>query len=146
MTTCRLRRLMTRRKYDGAPDYPAAPVCRIRGARNGGLTMSKSQMIARRLTKIARFGDYLAKKQGGWFCHYCHAKLVLSRDKDKPVRHSHRAGELPSLATIDHKLPLSKGGAEDDIKNMVLCCEDCNQDKGDMDYLDYWRLTEDKRT
>jgi 5-methylcytosine-specific restriction endonuclease McrA len=33
-------------------------------------------------------------------------------------------------ATIDHVIPLSKGG-KDSKKNRVLACYECNQEKGD---------------
>ncbi len=44
-------------------------------------------------------------------------------------------------ATVDHYIPLSKGGTNRDI-NMVMLCEDCNKKKGSMiihpeDYLKY---------
>jgi len=34
------------------------------------------------------------------------------------------------LMTVDHILPLSKGGARNDIKNMQPMCEECNTNKG----------------
>lgn len=44
-------------------------------------------------------------------------------------------------ATIEHFIPLSKGGTNRDI-NLVMLCEDCNKNKGDLiyqpeDYLEY---------
>jgi 5-methylcytosine-specific restriction endonuclease McrA len=37
--------------------------------------------------------------------------------------------------TIDHVIPQSKGGA-DFTKNVVCCCQDCNQSKGH----EHWKL------
>ena len=48
-------------------------------------------------------------------CHYCQAKLILR------------------MATLDHKIPQSKGG-ETSIENCVCACLDCNQLKADSDY------------
>lgn len=92
---------------------------------------------------IARFGTYLAKRDGGWVCHYCHTPLIAHKDKRKPVKHIHRKIQ-PQPATIDHKTALVNGGL-DEPENMVLCCEDCNKDKGTTDYKTYWRSTAHKR-
>lgn len=48
-----------------------------------------------------------------------------------------KSGKLPKkkrkllLATIDHRMPLSKGG-DNNITNLVLACYECNQKKGNM--------------
>jgi 5-methylcytosine-specific restriction endonuclease McrA len=38
---------------------------------------------------------------------------------------------LPREMTIDHKIPLSRGGS-DSIENMEIACEPCNREKGCM--------------
>ena len=43
-------------------------------------------------------------------------------------------GETEEL-TLDHVIPLSKGGL-DYMKNVVCCCKKCNQSKGH----DHWKL------
>lgn len=48
----------------------------------------------------------------GWKCYYCHKRLLL-RD-----------------ATRDHKIPKSKGGGGG-YKNLVPCCQKCNEEKAD---------------
>ena len=58
----------------------------------------------------------LIRKYGGR-CVLCGEQVVLQE------------GCLNS-ATIDHVIPLSKGGA-DTINNMQLACAKCNHDKGD---------------
>lgn len=46
-------------------------------------------------------------------CHYCEKELTFK------------------TATLDHVIPLSRGGY-DRLKNVVLCCSDCNQKKADL--------------
>ena len=50
-------------------------------------------------------------------CCYCHKELELSD------------------ATIEHKIPLSKGG-NNKIENLSLACKECNQAKGDSIKID----------
>ena len=60
--------------------------------------------------------DYAAKEQikkrDKYTCHYCECKNKL-------------------LLTIDHKIPLSRGG-NSSTSNMVCCCMVCNKLKGNM--------------
>ena len=56
---------------------------------------------------------YLLFKCDGNRCVYCNVTL------------SHKT------ATIDHIVPVSKGGSRGSILNKVLCCEECNQAKAD---------------
>jgi 5-methylcytosine-specific restriction endonuclease McrA len=62
------------------------------------------------------------KRQKG-LCYYCYAPMTL---KKEPL-----GSTMPSnLATIDHRIPKSKGGKW--VKsNLVLCCYECNTRKGD---------------
>ena len=39
-------------------------------------------------------------------------------------------------ATKDHVMPKSRGGSNDE-SNIVLCCADCNQEKGALDDKEY---------
>lgn len=41
-------------------------------------------------------------------------------------------------ATIDHKIPLSKGGLASHIDNTQLTCKKCNGEKGSMTHQDYY--------
>lgn len=54
------------------------------------------------------------------YCYYCNKYLAFR----------------PRSATIDHKIPLSKGGTND-ADNTVLACETCNRDKADMTETEY---------
>lgn len=51
----------------------------------------------------------------GLVCHYCAAAVK------------------PSSFTVDHIVPVSKGGT-DDLSNLVACCRPCNSKKGVKDY------------
>lgn len=58
--------------------------------------------------------DFLAHRDGGYKCRYCKKPLnPHGTDED---------------TTIDHFVPLSKGGT-DHWNNLVLCCHSCNQAK-----------------
>ena len=57
----------------------------------------------------------LAKQKGK--CFYCDCRTYRQEQKLLPV------------ATVDHVIPLSKGGTHS-IKNLVVACSDCNQAKG----------------
>ena len=59
-------------------------------------------------------------KTGG-YCYYCGKKLD------------------PNNWEIDHKIPKSRGGT-DALDNLVPCCPECNDEKGDMtdrEYIQY---------
>jgi hypothetical protein len=58
-----------------------------------------------RLTNVAR-------RQGGWHCHYCRESLLAAE------------------ATLDHVVPRSLGG-RDVLRNLVLACACCNAAKSD---------------
>lgn len=52
------------------------------------------------------------------FCHYCGLAVPFKK------------------ITRDHKIPKSKGGTRAK-ENIVSACPTCNQDKGQLSYLDY---------
>jgi hypothetical protein len=66
--------------------------------------------------------------KGNGRCHYCKREVSVDR-KDF---HS------PHYATRDHYIPLSKGG-KNAMSNIVLCCRECNQKKGNMMPGEFWR-------
>lgn len=57
-------------------------------------------------------------------CAYCMHKMRLVQGQ--PTRRLD--------ATIDHIVPISKGGAEYNVWNMILACYHCNNTKGDSDW------------
>lgn len=42
-------------------------------------------------------------------------------------------------ATADHIIPISRGGNNTQI-NLVVCCKNCNNERGNMDFNEYLRL------
>ena len=56
----------------------------------------------------------------GLVCHYCEAVVK------------------PASFTVDHIVPVTKGGTED-LSNLVACCRSCNSKKGVKDYADFAR-------
>lgn len=75
----------------------------------------------------------------GAVCHYC----------KKPVRlRVSREARKADDATIDHKIPKSAGGTNDD-ENLVLACNACNSAKENRSYEDFierpYRLTSPRK-
>jgi len=57
-------------------------------------------------------------------CPYCEREMYFRGQQLKPV------------ATVDHVIPLSKGGTNS-IDNMVACCTGCNTAKGSMSVKEF---------
>ena len=53
----------------------------------------------------------------GFKCYYCGRKMSIG------------ISNSPDTCSIDHKLPIVKGG-ENTLNNLVFCCEECNVNKG----------------
>jgi 5-methylcytosine-specific restriction endonuclease McrA len=60
------------------------------------------------------------KERGGLFCHYCGKGPLPVEDLS-----------YKKVATIDHFIPLSKGGEKFDPNNLVVSCYKCNSKKKD---------------
>jgi len=65
--------------------------------------------------KLRKLRSKLVLKQGG-FCAYCGGPLTV--------------------ATIDHVIPRSKGGTDEE-SNLVAACPRCNNAKGDLDVEEF---------
>lgn len=65
------------------------------------------------------------KKHGVLTCHYCSKSNLIIEDENMRVPNNIKA-------TIDHVIPISKGGAVLDVKNVVVACHKCNCKKGNM--------------
>lgn len=61
-------------------------------------------------------------------CAYCNRAVSRSVDTRSSAR-----------ATIDHVMPISRGGAQYDLRNTVIACYSCNQRKG----RDLWTIRPD---
>jgi 5-methylcytosine-specific restriction endonuclease McrA len=62
-------------------------------------------------------------------CAYCHRKDLIigyTTIKDSILNNS-----IKNLATIDHVIPISKGGKIYDVNNCVVSCKKCNNKKAD---------------
>ena len=73
--------------------------------------------------------DFLTRafeRDGKLRCHYCHREDLVMEVSDDASK-----AQMRILATLDHVIPRSKGGAEMDEKNIVIACYPCNQRKGD---------------
>jgi len=69
-------------------------------------------------------------------CHYCNVSLKSDAPRMPCKTKDHifkRNKSIPKneQATIDHVVPLSKGGAEFDPANFVVACHKCNGNKAD---------------
>ena len=82
-----------------------------------------------KMKRIQFSRDLLTNKKeefGKLTCEYCNATdliIELEGMKVSPV----------VMATIDHVIPISKGGAIYDVKNLVVACGDCNHRKSNKD-------------
>ena len=65
------------------------------------------------------------EERGVLRCHYCGREGLLEDVAEVPGLAS------PMLATVDHVVPVSKGGALKDERNLVVACYPCNQRKAD---------------
>ncbi len=68
----------------------------------------------------------LAKEQGG-LCFYCH--VVLTYDTDNRRLRA-------TAATLDHKIPYSKGGPQH-LGNLVVACHRCNAERKDTPFDEF---------
>lgn len=77
--------------------------------------------------------NYLTKKQiecGTLTCVYCQkSELVIELDG---MRVNHNI-----MATIDHVVPISKGGGIYDLENIVVACGKCNTNKSNKNVEDF---------
>lgn len=65
------------------------------------------------------------------FCYYCSCITKLPDSEQNKN----------NTATIDHKTPKSRGGAKT-ADNEVLCCHQCNSDKGHLTEMEYRAVLE----
>ena len=65
----------------------------------------------------------LKRKQGDR-CYYCRVRMTASAPPGEP--------RPPTMRTVDHVVPLAAGGTNE-AGNLVLACNRCNREKGDLD-------------
>jgi 5-methylcytosine-specific restriction endonuclease McrA len=81
---------------------------------------------------------YLAafkKHHGVLFCEYCGKRPLLVDGEGLTLKKGKILKEF--LATLDHIVPLSRGGAEFDPANIKLCCPQCNRDKDNKSIVEF---------
>lgn len=71
-----------------------------------------------RETRIGPVSRIVVLERDGWRCYLCACDLMRGGDN----RH-------PRAATIDHVVPLSRGGTHT-YANLRACCRACNNAKG----------------
>lgn len=79
-----------------------------------------------------QFGEILVNDYG-MVCFYCAVPVFRTRYED-----------APNKVTIDHVVPISKGGRTE-LSNLVICCKQCNQEKGSQDFLPFFRAKQKER-
>jgi 5-methylcytosine-specific restriction endonuclease McrA len=83
--------------------------------------------------------DYLSDqlaKCGTLTCKYCGKKdLVIEFDSHRPIPKTIKA-------TIDHIIPISKGGEIYDVNNIAIACARCNARKSDLLPEDFEKILE----
>lgn len=98
--------------------------------------MASTKYNTQRVNARKSFFDRLIEKHESR-CHFCgeHVKRmrdpdVLETDRPKGTLLYCHDGKtyLGGIATIEHIVPLAKGGGNG-IENMVLCCQNCNHER-----------------
>jgi 5-methylcytosine-specific restriction endonuclease McrA len=97
-----------------------------------------------KVTHIEKWGSYLSRRDGGMRCHYCSIPLIRGFKNNLEAIESLKKNGF-GLATVDHIVPLSKGGSNEPW-NMVLACLDCNEAKGDSSYRQFLKTIRLKKT
>ena len=83
-------------------------------------------MVNNRVGRTQRHREKLFREQRG-LCFYCQRPMLL--------RNGHTDGaHMPgTLATLDHIIPISNGGAKAPTLNTVAACRTCNGKRGTKD-------------
>jgi len=71
-------------------------------------------------------------EKGELKCNYCGRNDLVPGFYE--FENKNKNHQIPNLATIDHVIPLSKGGAKYDKDNCVIACKTCNKNKKDKIY------------
>lgn len=85
--------------------------------------VEKMDFINKKINFSREYLQNVLDKEGTIKCSYCPKKdLIIEYDGMK----------VPNdvKATIDHIIPISKGGGIFDVKNVTPCCGTCNTKKG----------------
>lgn len=100
--------------------------------------------------RVLHHADALARRDGGFHCHYCKIKLIppnaedfysdlyFQPDPKSPGMLIPRDGYY--WCSVDHVVPWTQGGS-DGLENLVLACVRCNSSKKDKtgEALQQWK-------
>lgn len=103
---------------------------------------SDPNSIASRMRKIGFSRNYLTeiqRRDGSLTCTYCNKPNLKIELEGMRVRNYIKA-------TIDHIVPLSKGGLFFDYNNINVCCGQCNSKKDSMDLEDFLKIVKPYNT
>ena len=98
-----------------------------------GVLLTRSLQEQERAHWVEFRAAYLEKVlavHGQLQCHYCGQGGLVAELPDDATK-----SDLRRLATLDHVVPRSKGGAEFDEANVVIACHPCNQKKADNEMI-----------
>lgn len=84
--------------------------------------MSKMDLINKRINFSREYLENVLKEKGTIKCTYCPKKDLIIEYDDVRINNDVKA-------TIDHIIPVSKGGGVFDVKNITPCCGTCNTKK-----------------
>lgn len=70
-----------------------------------------------------------SKIDGKLICVYCQRDDLVEGHHE--FKNKNLNNNIPNLATIDHIIPISKGGSKYDKSNCCISCKKCNQKKAD---------------
>lgn len=94
---------------------------------NGTRTHNIAQRAKRKGVHVEPINRMYVYKRDAFMCYVCGIKVVLSK--------TYR----PDQATLDHVIPLSKGGPHT-YANLKTCCHSCNAAKSDKDVTQHIRV------
>ena len=85
--------------------------------------MSKMDLINKRINFSREYLEGVLNERGTIKCTYCSKQDLIIEYDGMKVNNNVKA-------TIDHIVPISKGGGVFDIENVTPCCGTCNTKKG----------------
>lgn len=115
-------------EYIGSTNAQYCDKCKhIRAKKHKGKQPSRHKIEQRAKAKgvhVQHVNRLLVYKRDKYTCYLCGCKVVRSKDY------------RPDQATLDHVIPLDKGGPHT-YENVKTCCHKCNSEKGTASYVSY---------
>ena len=116
--TCTACKQVKRRAHDFYTSSKGASRGKGNGKNNGLRTGSRCKQCENKRKYLSRKMKKPLIAKYGQVCHYCEQETEYNQ------------------LGIDHIIPVSKGGTDEE-DNLVLCCNACNVAKGTMDYDEF---------